>query len=112
MGEFEEPLCGCLQDLCSCCIAFVVPGGVCWLQASALGTATSRETGGGTGVCVPFLCVCCFGALGGAWNRGQLRRQFSIRGSFLADCCIWLFCGFCAATQEYREVKNRTMAKS
>ena len=111
MADFEEPLCGCLSDMCTCLIAWCVPGGICFLQASSVATATQSSAGGGEGMCMPFLCVCCLGCLGGAINRGKIRTQYNIQGSFGMDCILWWCLPLCAATQEYREVQKRSGGK-
>lgn len=109
MAEFEEPLCGCLQDMGVCCFAYFVPLGICCMQAKAVEMATQTNAGGGSGFCKPCCCIWCFVCIGAAYNRGKIREQFSIQGSFCGDCCVWMLCPLCASTQEYREVRNRTM---
>ncbi|CAG9335840.1 unnamed protein product [Blepharisma stoltei] len=105
MADFDEPLCGCLQDMFSCLIVFCVPcGGIC-IQAYSVDKATS------SGMVCPFLWSCCLGCIGSAVNRGQIRQKYHIEGSFIMDCLISCFCGCCAATQEYREVMNRERPK-
>ena len=101
MSHFNESLCSCMEDMPSCLMGSCIPGGCCCLQASAVNKATQK------GSCVPYLCVCCLLCIGGAINRGNIRQRYSYDGSFINDCCIWLFCFACAGCQEYRETKRK-----
>lgn len=38
-------------------------------------------------------------------SRGNIRRQYGIKGNDCSDCLTSCFCGCCALVQEDREVK-------
>jgi len=100
MATFDEPLCGCLNDLSSCCITWCIPCGLCYIQA----TAVDEATGNGCGM--PFV-LSLFGCIGQAINRGKIREQYGISGNFVEDMLLHWCCILCSTTQEYREVKRR-----
>jgi Cys-rich protein (TIGR01571 family) len=101
---FQQDLFGCTEDVSSCLIVWCLPGGICCIQAQAVGRAT------GEGQYVPYCLICCCGVLGGAINRGTIRSRLGIDGSCPMDCVIWCLVPHCAACQEYREVMNRVPA--
>ena len=76
---------------------------MCCMQAIAV----NRASQGKEGICVPILFVCLLGCIGAAINRGKLRQSLNIDGSFCRDCLVWWRFAPCAASQEYREVRNR-----
>lgn len=102
MAQFDEALCGCLSELCSCLVAWCVPGGYCFLQAKAVDIATQE------GMVVPYILPCLLGCIGGAINRGKIREVYKIDGNFVTDCLLHFLCTLCAVTQEYREVNHRS----
>ncbi|CAG9310860.1 unnamed protein product [Blepharisma stoltei] len=101
MAAFDEPLCGCLSEMCSCLIACFVPCGTCCLQAWSVNKAYQE------GLLKPFILPCLLFCFGAAINRGQIRKKYHIEGSFITDCLIEWICAPCAVTQEYREVNRR-----
>lgn len=101
MGHFHEELCGCFSDIKSCLWVWCVPGGVCCVQAVATDRATQ------SGAFVPCILVALLGPIGAAINRGKIRERYGIEGSFVGDCCTWMWCAACAACQEYRETQRR-----
>lgn len=101
MSHFHEELCGCCSNIPVCLWAMCVPGGICCMQASAVSKATHM------GACVPYMLICCLGVIGAAINRGKIRQIYEIEGSCCNDCCTWIWCGPCAACQEYKEANNR-----
>ena len=101
MADFEEPLCGCFSDIFSCCCAFIVPGGYCFIQSKAVSIAT------GESMVVPFILPCLLCCIGGAMNRGKIREKHKLDGSFVVDCLLHWCLGCCATTQEYREARKR-----
>jgi Cys-rich protein (TIGR01571 family) len=105
MADFEQPLFGCLSDLFSCLIVSFIPGGICFIQASAVNRAT------GEGMVIPFILPCLAACIGAAINRGKLRDHYKLNGSFVIDCLLHWFCSCCAVTQEYREVNTREGSK-
>lgn len=100
MADFEEPFCGCFNDLPVCLIGWCIPGALCYFQAVAVDTITHE------GLVVPFLLPCCLSCIGAAINRGKIRDHYKIDGSFVIDCVVSM-CYLCSATQEYREMKKR-----
>lgn len=99
MGRhWNEKLFGCFDDCGSCLIACLVPCGIPFLHISAVSKAT------GEGCCSPYCMIFCLGMIGYAINRGKIRMKLDIEGSCISDCCTWVYCPLCAATQEYREV--------
>jgi len=100
MAEFEEPFCGCFNDVPVCLIACCIPGGACYFEAVAVDTVTQE------GLVIPFLLPCCLSCIGGAINRGKIRDHYKIDGSFVSDLVLSI-CYLCSATQEYREMKKR-----
>lgn len=101
--EWKTPFCGCFSAIGPCLFAFCCPG----LGANILQCQT-KNTLDETGGCVAYLCACCLGCYGSAFNRYKVREHFSIKGSYLLDCLIYTFClGLCAVVQEYREAKEQ-----
>ena len=96
-NKWESKLCGCCENPGACLVSFFVPGGFCCLSASAVNKVT------GNGTCLPYMLVCCFHHIGGAFNRETIRTQLGIDGTFCNSYCLWCFCLNCAAVQEYRE---------
>ena len=101
MSKFNEDLCGCFSDLTTLLWGCCVPGGILCMQGLAVDRAT------GQGCAIPYLLVCLCACIGGAINRGKIRDNYGIAGSFINDCLIWWCCAPCAACQEYREVQRR-----
>ncbi|XP_041361740.1 cornifelin homolog A-like [Gigantopelta aegis] len=89
-------LCGCCEDISSCCLG-------CWCPC---GLACRVAMDMGESCCAP----CCAGILP---LRTKLRVQHNIRGSILLDCCVVCWCPCCALCQMAREqthIKNNTIA--
>mmetsp|Transcript_32944 Transcript_32944/g.57741 ORF Transcript_32944/g.57741 Transcript_32944/m.57741 type:complete len:118 (-) Transcript_32944:342-695(-) len=105
-ARFQEGLCTCYNDTFSC-ICVLVPFGVCFLQSKAIALLHQNDA-----YCLPFLrplICCCYGA---AWNRHEVREEIKIEGDYCSDLLVHMFCPCCATTQEYREVKRRSMQMS
>mmetsp|Transcript_20145 Transcript_20145/g.37473 ORF Transcript_20145/g.37473 Transcript_20145/m.37473 type:complete len:674 (+) Transcript_20145:218-2239(+) len=96
---WKADLYGCHQDLCCCLGIFFCPLGCCIAQALVLDTKYE-------GFLNPFgnIACCCLGA---ALNRQQYRKEHGIEGSFESDCMTHMFCGPCAASQEWRDHSAR-----
>mmetsp|Transcript_20150 Transcript_20150/g.37482 ORF Transcript_20150/g.37482 Transcript_20150/m.37482 type:complete len:676 (+) Transcript_20150:218-2245(+) len=96
---WKADLYGCHQDLCCCLGIFFCPLGCCIAQALVLDTKYE-------GLLNPFgnIACCCLGA---ALNRQQYRKEHGIEGSFESDCMTHMFCGPCAASQEWRDHSAR-----
>ena len=76
---FNQPFCGCLDDLGSCATICCVPFGCCCIQSLAVNDANSN------GMCVPFMLLLCLGPLGGAINRKTIRDVYQISGNICWD---------------------------
>uniref|UniRef100_A0A1I8G4Y0 MFS domain-containing protein n=1 Tax=Macrostomum lignano TaxID=282301 RepID=A0A1I8G4Y0_9PLAT len=80
-----------------CLITYLVPCYTFGMNAEAVGENC-------------FVCglgmVCGLSFILGPMIRSKIRERQGIPGSFMADCCIWFFCGFCALVQEGLEVKT------
>lgn len=100
MADFDEGFCGCFTDLKSC-LASLIPGGLCLLQAVAADLAL------GGGKAFPFMFPCLTLCVGAAYNRGKIREKYRIQGNFAKDMLLEFVCPNCAITQEYREVHRR-----
>ena len=101
MVNFEEKLLDCGKDRGLCLLSLFVPGGQCWVQARAVSIVN-----GGI-FWTPFLLSCLGCCIGSAVNRQRVRDSFLIKGSVCMDCMLYVLCGPCAATQEYREITSR-----
>lgn len=101
MSSFDDPLCGCFSDICSCLVSCCLPLGVSCVQACAVDKSLD------SGMCKSFIHPCILMCIGSAINRGKIRSKYMIEGSFVGDCLVSFFCSPCAVTQEYREVKRR-----
>ena len=97
-GQFKDGLCDCNNDKGVCCWICCCPGAIFFAQTRALQKATGEDFNRAIWLMV------CLGANGAALNRGKIRKALSIPGGFVNDCCIWCFCAYCAACQEYRTV--------
>ena len=71
------------------------------------------EGKGGKIACVvdlfALLCFvpCGMCTMGFAWNRSKVREKYDLKGGIIVDFCLYIWCGCCAATQEYRECRAR-----
>ena len=101
MADFDEGFCGCFEELFSCACTFLVPVGYCFIQSKAVSITT------GESMVMPFILPCVLCCIGGAMNRGKIRKSLNLKGSFLTDCLLHWLCGCCATTQEYREARRR-----
>lgn len=105
--EFEAKFCGCCDAVGPCLFACCFPVlGVSCLQCG------SRNAYHGEGGCIAYLCSCCLGCYGNAFNRMKLRGNYEIKGTYIGDCLIYMcFLGLCGVVQEYREVRLRLAPK-
>ncbi|CAG9336297.1 unnamed protein product [Blepharisma stoltei] len=95
--KFDEHICGCFTEMCSCLIAFCIPFGTCGLQAYAINKSI------GEGYVIPFVIPIFGWCIGSAINREQIRKKYHIESDFCKDCLFHTFLNPCAAAQEYRE---------
>ncbi|OLL26736.1 Cell number regulator 10 [Neolecta irregularis DAH-3] len=113
--EWQNELCGCFDDmticLLGCCCPCIVYGQTRYRLHNPNEAHLEPAV---TGSCAAWFALeYCTGC---AWilnclNRGDVRRQYNIRGTTGLDCCISFFCGGCAICQEYKEVRDRENAR-
>lgn len=91
--EFETTLCGCCQDCGSCCYVYF-----CCTCATASTWASSRGEN----------CTCChlcgFSGIP-LYTRANIRHARGMEINYCQDCCVQLFCFWCATCQNVREIK-------
>ena len=102
--SYSEQLCGCINDMYSCLIGLHlwIPG-----QCVLHSIATNQITNKGFGKSCLYSLTCCFGM---ATNRQEIKRKLHINEAYWEDCCIYLWCMGCAATQDFREAENIYLA--
>jgi len=98
MGEFQHGLCGCFNDCSLCVITYFLP---CYVEGKN-SEAVAESC---------FLCGCLqlipiVNCISRMKVRTKIREAKGIEGSAGKDCCLHLFCGFCAIIQEAQEVKG------
>jgi Cys-rich protein (TIGR01571 family) len=98
--HWESSLCGCLDNCGVCLCVFCCPLGFCCIHLKVAGKASG-------GCCGPYCRVLLCHYFGFAMNRKRIRHEVDVKGSFWGDCCTWLYCAPCAASQEFREWKVR-----
>ncbi|KAF6998340.1 hypothetical protein CFC21_014464 [Triticum aestivum] len=111
MASWSTGLCGCFHETTtlaavSCltffcpCVAFgriaeiVDKGAISCCASGTLYMLLAMTTVVGTG-----FYSCCY--------RAKLREEHGLAEKPCGDCCVHFFCGLCALSQEYRELKNR-----
>lgn len=101
--NFKSAFCGCFSEIAACLFVFCCPMiGVGCIQCH------NRNTYQGNGGPVAYLCHCCLGFYGNAFNRMQLRQSFGIKGNYFTDCLVYACClGLCGSVQEFAETKLR-----
>ncbi|XP_050221038.1 cell number regulator 2-like [Mercurialis annua] len=99
-------LCGCFEDMSSCCLT-------CWCPCVTFGRIAEMADRGSTACGVSgalytlMLCLTGCSCMYSCFYRSKLRGQFFLEESPCTDCCVHCFCEECALCQEYRELKNR-----
>ncbi|XP_002529141.4 protein PLANT CADMIUM RESISTANCE 11 isoform X2 [Ricinus communis] len=99
-------LCGCFEDVRSCCLT-------CWCPCITFGRIAEMADRGSTACGVSgalytlILCLTGCSCLYSCFYRSKLRGQFFLEESPCTDCCVHCFCEECALCQEYRELNNR-----
>uniref|UniRef100_A0ACD5VMX7 Uncharacterized protein n=1 Tax=Avena sativa TaxID=4498 RepID=A0ACD5VMX7_AVESA len=105
--SWSTGLFGCFHDVGGCCLTLLCPcvtfGRIAEIvDKGAISCCTTGTLytllGLATGIGGPFY-ACCY--------RRRLRAEYGLREEPCPDCCVHLFCGFCALCQEYRELKAR-----
>ncbi|BBN05533.1 hypothetical protein MPTK1_3g13930 [Marchantia polymorpha subsp. ruderalis] len=105
-GEWATGICGCLQDMRSCCCGWCCP---CVLVGRIVEIidqgATSNKAGCCTfcllASCTGFACFYTFG------YRAKLRAKYGLPAEPCADLCTDCFCLTCSICQVYRELQKR-----
>lgn len=96
MGEFQNGLFGCFNNVSLCVITYFVPCLTAGRNAEAVGEN-----------CVLYGCLTLLGPVG-IWSRakirGMVRESKGIEGEFIKDCVLHWFCAFCALIQEAQEL--------
>ncbi|KAM3387456.1 hypothetical protein ACQJBY_010351 [Aegilops geniculata] len=106
-GSWSTGLCGCCDDVGSCCLTFFCP-------CVAFGRIAEIVDRGATSCCVSGTLYMLLASVTGGWGclysccyRSSLREQYGLKEKPCADCCVHWSCEPCALCQEYRELKNR-----
>ncbi|KAI5077708.1 hypothetical protein GOP47_0007532 [Adiantum capillus-veneris] len=110
-GQWTTGLCGCFEDLSSCCCS-------CCCPCIPVGQVVNVLDSGNTSCCEGGLIFCVLESLTGlgclytCGYRKKLRMRFGLSADpcndFLTDCC----CLCCSIAQTHRELKNRNMDPS
>jgi len=100
MGEWAHGLMGCMDDIGTCLIAWIVPCVTFGQNAEAAGTASSCLIGGILFLIPLVNLVCWF------QTRGAIREQHGIEGSLVSDILAIFCCPLCALVQEAQQVKS------
>ncbi|XP_003382496.1 PREDICTED: protein PLANT CADMIUM RESISTANCE 3-like [Amphimedon queenslandica] len=98
MGEWQNGICGCFGDCCTCLLSFMCPCIQFGRNAEALGESCVMYA---LSQFVPLLNLYCRVTI-----RGKIREQKGIEGSCFNDLlCSWC-CGPCALAQEAQELAD------
>lgn len=105
--KFIVSLCDCqhISGMITCIACLSCFGAPCIVQSKIISSLYDESA------VVPCCLACCCFGIGGAINRGKLRKYYIIEGSFAQDCCYHLFCCICAVGQEYQEHVKRSEAR-
>lgn len=97
---WRSGLCGCCDDIASCCDVYF-----CFLcQASYQHSAIAQETGCGCGNC---LATCCCMQHSVMSLRYAVVSRYYIDESFCGTCCTAACCPLCSMCQTHREMRLR-----
>ncbi|XP_050273342.1 protein PLANT CADMIUM RESISTANCE 7-like [Quercus robur] len=106
-GQWSTGICGCFDDVTSCCVT-------CWCPCITFGR-TAEIVDKGKISCFTaarncFMLAYVFGIGACIYTctyRAKLRAHYSLPPKPCGDCCVHYFCFYCALCQEHRELKNR-----
>ena len=76
--NFGYKLWECFLDPCVCCFVCVVPCGICFAQAGAVGHAYGEFF-------QPYWCIYFFCCIGATINRYKIRKGYKIDGNIIFD---------------------------
>ncbi len=100
--EWKNPLCGCFDDMGSCCMTL-------WCPCVQYGKNYENVHHDGCGSQGAFFCLlgifglsCCLHSE----LRSEIRERYNIQED-CSDCCVTCFCPGFAIAQEARELKDR-----
>ncbi|XP_058193953.1 protein PLANT CADMIUM RESISTANCE 11 [Rhododendron vialii] len=105
-GPWSTGLCGCCEDVGSCCLT-------CWCPCVAFGRIAEivdrGSTSCGVSGAIYLLMMSATGCscLYSCFYRSKLRGQYFLDESPCADCCVHCCCEECALCQEYRQLQNQ-----
>ncbi|CAF0861749.1 unnamed protein product [Rotaria sordida] len=91
-GEWQRDICGCCNDIGSCCCAYICCPCFCCRVFSRAGEC----------MCTPFLC-CWPDALMSL--RMKIRTGFRLQGSIFKDCLAAICCPCCLLLQINSELE-------
>jgi Cys-rich protein (TIGR01571 family) len=94
MGDMQESLFGCLSDISTCIIGWLIP---CYLAATTKAALDERE-------CTFCDCLC---APNEYQTRQSIRAKYGMAYQPLNDCLCWSVFSSCFVCQDAREVKAR-----
>ncbi|KAG6549406.1 hypothetical protein Mapa_009125 [Marchantia paleacea] len=106
MGKWTTGLCGCFEDLPSCCWGF-------WCPCVLVGRVAEVVDKGATSCCASGFVFCCIQSLTGCGflytcgYRSRVRQTYSLPETPCVDWCTDCWCLPCSSCQVYRELKNR-----
>ncbi len=100
--EWKNSLCGCFDDLGSCCLTCCCP---------CVQYGMNHEKVHKDGCCMQGLLFCLLSCCGlscciHSALRSNVRQKYNIPEG-CSDCCTTCFCSGCAICQEARELKDR-----
>ncbi|KAK3083325.1 hypothetical protein FSP39_019492 [Pinctada imbricata] len=93
-AEWQHGLFGCFDNMTICLLSFFVPCYQVGKNAEAIGESCIL-CGIGSFFFIPLVIL-----------RGKIREAKGIQGSFIGDCCVYYWCGYCAIAQEGMEVQG------
>ncbi|XP_039000077.1 cell number regulator 2-like [Hibiscus syriacus] len=103
--QWSASLCGCGNDVGTCCIACCLPC-ITFGQIAEMvdeGKSSCAQQGCIYGMLMLCSCHCLLSCV----YREKLRVKFGLPAEPCNDCCIHFCCEACALCQEHAELKNR-----
>jgi len=92
MGEFKHGICGCFDNLATCCIAYFIPCVTAGQNAEQVGQGSCLVHG--ILSMIPFVNIFCI-----AQNRSEVRTAVGIEGNFCSDLMCTCCCPLCVLVQ-------------